>query len=355
MTTETGGGARAPFHGSGGLAGLGCVLLTASAVLLVPSRGRAAEEGHCSATAAALFRACGFEVQDDHAKTGAKCINVSDPAKRAACLAEARAARRDGFERCRRRREWREDACDVLGEGRYDPDFEPKSFDDPRHPNRPNPYFPLDVGNRWEYRGATEVKAMEVLDRTKRIAGVTCLVVNDVVTRDGDVVEDTDDWFASAREGDVWYCGEQVKDFESFDGDDPRRPELVAIDGSFKAGRNRDQPGIIFLGSPTVGRSYREESSLGNAEDVTDVLSITYSPGADRELDRFVPPQLARQLCHDDCVVTRNYSLLEPGVVARKYYARDIGFFLEVKLDGGEVLQLVNCNFDARCATLPQP
>jgi hypothetical protein len=54
-------------------------------------------------------------------------------------------------------------------------------------------------------------------------------------------------------------------------------------------------------------------------------------------------------------VVTKNFSLLEPGIFARKYYARGIGFFLEVKPDTGEVLQLVNCSFDDRCKDLPQP
>jgi hypothetical protein len=54
-------------------------------------------------------------------------------------------------------------------------------------------------------------------------------------------------------------------------------------------------------------------------------------------------------------VVTKNFSLLEPGVFARKYYARGIGFFLEVNPSTGEILQLVNCNFDPRCANLPSP
>ena len=159
----------------------------------------------------------------------------------------------------------------------------------------------------------------------------------------------------TSRDGTVWYCGEEVKDYESVDGDDPRRPELVSIDGSFKTGRDGDKPGVIFQASPSPGESYLEEFSLGNAEDVTDVLSTTYGFGADAELDRFVPPALAQLLCAGDCVVTRNYSLLEPGVSARKYYARDVGFFLEVSPDTGEVTQLVGCNVDPRCASLPTP
>jgi hypothetical protein len=217
-------------------------------------------------------------------------------------------------------------------------------------------YFPLAIGSKWEFRGGDEINTVEVVNETKLIAGVTCLVVRDLVERGGDLVEATDDWFASASDGNVWYCGEEVKDFESFDGDDPRRPELVSIDGSFKAGRDGDKAGIIFQASPEVGQAYLEEFSLGNAEDVTEILSTTYAFGSDPELDRFVPEQLAQLLCSSvDCVVTRNFSLLEPGIVARKYYAPGIGVFLEVDPDTGEIVQLVSCNVDPRCASLPPP
>ena len=309
----------------------------------------------CSKTAMLLFEACGFEVQDDATKASAKCLNVSGATERRTCYAEARASRSEARKTCREQREWRLAACKRIGEGRYDPDFDPASFDDPRHPTKPNPYFPLQVGNHWEFKGEGEVNTLDVLDQTKLIDGVSCLVVRDQVVLDGELHEDTDDWYASAKDGNVWYCGEEVKDYESFQGDDPRLPELVKIDGSFKAGRNRDKPGVIFQASPTRGRSYLEEFSLGNAEDVTDVLSTTYSFGADPELDEFVPPALVQRLCAGACVVTRNYSLLQPGVVARKYYARGIGFFLEVKPETGSATRLTSCNFDPRCSSLPQP
>jgi len=133
----------------------------------------------------------------------------------------------------------------------------------------------------------------------------------------------------------------------------PRRPELVSIDGSFKAGRAGDKPGIIFRASPAPGEVYLEESHWATP-DATEVLSTTYAFGDDRELDQFVPRRLAELLCSDDCLVTKNFSLLEPGIFARKYYAPGIGFFLEVNPDTGEVLQLVGCSFDRRCRALPK-
>jgi hypothetical protein len=61
-------------------------------------------------------------------------------------------------------------------------------------------------------------------------------------------------------------------------------------------------------------------------------------------------------MCNNrDCVVTRNYSLLEPGIYETKYYARGIGFFLVTQPDAGTTLQLVSCNFDQRCIALPAP
>jgi hypothetical protein len=178
--------------------------------------------------------------------------------------------------------------------------------------------------------------------------------VRDSVFKNGDLAEDTQDWFAQHKNGDVWYCGEEVKDYEAFDGDRPRRPELVKIDGSFKVGRNGDKPGVAFRAAPVTGEVYREEFSLGNAEDVSEVLSSHYAFGRDRELDAFVPVALAKLLCAGDCVVTKNYALLEPGVFARKYFAPGVGYFLEVKPDQGLAVQLVSCNVDPRCGQLPK-
>ena len=310
----------------------------------------------CSRTADLLYRACGHEVEDDFLVASAKCINVSDWEERAQCFADAKSASREGRQLCREQWSGRRDICQILGEYRYDPDFDSANFDDPKNPINPNPYYPLQVGNRWEYSGGNEFNTIEVLDETKLIDSVACIVVRDQVFKDGDLAENTDDWFVQAKDGNTWYCGEEVKDFESFDGDAPRKPELVSIDGSFKAGRDRDKPGIIFLASPMPGDVYLEEFSLGNAEDATEVLSTTYAFGSDFELDRYVPQQLAERLCSTgDCVVTRNFSLLEPGISARKYYARGIGFFLEVTPDSGEVLQLTDCSFDSRCVNLPEP
>lgn len=318
-------------------------------------KDRGGQVGFCSQTATLLFLSCGKEAEDDFFKVQAICLNVSDNTERRQCFADITTAQNEDQQLCRVQLTARRNACKSLGEGRYDPNFVPALFDNPRNLPRLNRYHPLKIGNKWDYAGGGETISIEVRNETKLIDGVTCVVVRDRVTKDGELAEDTDDWFAQAKNGDIYYCGEEVKDFESFDGDIPRLPELTSIDGSFKVGRGGAKVGISFLGSPILGKVYRQEFAPTEAEDLAEVVSTTYAFGGNPELDRFVPPQLAARLCSRDCVVTKEYSPLEPGVFARKYYARGIGFFLEVKPNTGEAVQLVNCNFDARCNGLPTP
>ena len=314
------------------------------------------DRGYCSATAKLLFEACGFESKDDFFVAKAKCINLADAGARTQCLADARQTRVESGKECRVQLDWRRAACAVLGEARYDPPFTPDLFDSNfRQLSNPNPYFPLGIGNRWVYLGEGERNVVEVANETKLIEGVTCVVLRDLVYQNGDLKEATDDWYAAGRDGSTWYCGEEVKDYASFAGDAPRRAELISRDGSFKHGVNGDKAGIIMPAGPRAGQVYLEEFSLGNAEDVSEILSVNYSYGANRALDQLVPRDLALRLCNRDCVVTKNFSLLEPGIYALKYYARGIGFFLETKPLEGRRLQLTECNFDARCVALPTP
>jgi hypothetical protein len=312
-----------------------------------------AQAMYCSATVQSLHRACGEEVDSDYWVAFGICINESDDADRRECFSDAKQARAEGTQLCAKQLTGRRNACGLLGEDRYDPPFEQGSFETNfSNLSNPNRYFPLGIGNQWEFRSQTQSIKVQVLNETKLIDDVRCIVVRDEVREQGDLVESTNDWYAQAKDGNVWYCGEETATFESFAGDHPRKPERVSIDGSFKAGRDGDKPGIIFRAAPSPGEAYVEESSLANAEDATVVLSVSYAYGKHPELDQLVPRKLAKLLCAGDCVVTKNFSLLEPGVFERKYYAPGIGVFLEVEPGSGEVVQLVKCNVDPRCASL---
>jgi hypothetical protein len=204
--------------------------------------------------------------------------------------------------------------------------------------------------------------ATKQIGTTEDSDGVTCLVVTDLVKENGEVIEDTDDWYArNVYTGDVWYCGELARDYETFEEDSPAIPELVSIDGSFKPFRDGDQPGILVPERPHKRQAYRQEFSLGNAEDVAQVLSTDYVFGREtsshKSLDYLVPEELANHFCPDKnagCVVTRDFTPLEPDVEERKYRAPEIGVFLEVNVTEKVITELVECNVHANCP-VPAP
>jgi hypothetical protein len=286
----------------------------------------------CSATADAAFTACEAEVEDDFWIAKGNCINVSNNGARNQCNKAADAELEEGLDLCGEQFQARVDVCGLVGEARFDPDFDPADFVDPAEIGdtvAPNPYFPLVVGNTWVFEGGGETVTVVVTGKTKLIDGVTCRVVNDLVQEDDSVIEDTDDWYAQHENGDVWYCGEIARDFETFEGDDPEEPELVEIEGSFKAGRDGAKPGILVLAAPQVGDVYRQEFHLGNAEDVAEVISTTGTA--------MVPAAS----CNGDCVVTRDFTPLEPDALVNKYYAPGVGPILEVDPETGERLELI--------------
>jgi hypothetical protein len=327
------------------------------------------KHGVCSATAKLALKACRAEARDDLLVAVANCINLSDRDERRDCKREVWGENAEFLELCEEQFGARREVCALFGEGPYDPDFDPQSFE-----LGGNSYFPLAVGNEWKYLSTfsdeeggevTETIIVRVLEdpenpgqhATKDVEGVTCLVVNDVVEEDGEVIEDTDDWYARhLQTGDVWYCGELARDYETFEGDMPAVPELVSIDGSFKAGRDGDKAGILVPEAPNEGQAYRQEFSLGNAEDVAQVLATEYVFGGEtgdpESLDYLVPKELAEKFCSDKaarCLVTRDFTPLEPDVEERKYRAPGIGVFLEVNLTDAVTVELVECNFDNNC------
>ena len=318
--------------------------LVATAIFLPPP----AAAGPCAKSAKQAQKACRFDVKDDLWEKRAICTHLANAGKRESCLADAAAEAEEGAEECGEVFAGRLDYCAASGEHRYDPAFNPSMFTDV-FANQ-NPYWLLAPGNRWTFEDGDETIVVEVLPATKRIGRVDCIVVNDVVSEDGELIEDTDDWYGQALSGDVWYCGENAKDYEYFDGDRPQEAELVAIDGSFKHGVEGAKAGIAMFGAPRVGDTYRQEFALGDAEDGAEVVSTTYRYGDGGGLDRRVPRDLAELMCDGDCLVTREFNLNEPGVTALKYYSPGIGVFLEV--EGRSVARLVECNVDPRCDEL---
>ena len=183
-----------------------------------------------------------------------------------------------------------------------------------------NPYLPLAPGDRWVYRvtGAdgSQRNVVTVLSATKRIAnGVEARVVHDVVTEEGHVVEDTFDWYAQDRAGNVWYLGEDTKEYDN--------GKVSSTKGSWEAGVDGAQAGIAMSAHPRVGLTYRQEYYAGEAEDVARVLSL------DEKAQVPYGTFLRRVL------LTKETSRLEPKVLEYKLYARSVGQVLTVTVSGG--------------------
>lgn len=189
-----------------------------------------------------------------------------------------------------------------------------------------NPWFPLEPGTRWTYREIDEDgEVVEVVvtatSVTREIAnGITARVVRDTVTLDGAIIEDTLDWYAQDSAGTVWYLGEDTAEFE--DG------EITTRAGSFEAGVDGAQAGVIMPGSPTVGMTYRQEYYEGEAEDIAEILALGQRAS--------VPAGE-----YDDLVQTADTTPLEPDVLEHKYYARNIGLVLTLDREAGGREELI--------------
>ncbi len=181
-------------------------------------------------------------------------------------------------------------------------------------PNVDNPYFPLPVGRQWVYREGDQRVEVTVTNRTKLIAnGVVARVVRDEVTRKGVPVELTDDYYAQDAKGTVWYLGEATTEYAN--------GKPVSTEGSFEAGVDGAQAGIIMPARPKVGMRYRQEFSKGHAEDRAKIVSL-------RERVK-VPLRRYRKT-----LMTLETNPLEPDVLEAKFYARGVGVVLAVGMSG---------------------
>jgi hypothetical protein len=183
-----------------------------------------------------------------------------------------------------------------------------------------NPYWPMRPGARWEYRetdstGARQRVVVTVTHRVKRIAnGVVARVVHDRLTEDGTVVEDTYDWYAQDKAGNIWYLGERTKEFEN--------GAVVSTEGSFEGGVDGAQAGVIMPAHPRVGLAYRQEYYPGHAADRARVVSLHEQ--AEVPLGHY-----------RDVLMTREVNPLEPKALEFKFYARGVGPVLAVSVSGG--------------------
>jgi hypothetical protein len=204
-----------------------------------------------------MLDSCKAAADSDYWQAIATCNNLPTQPEREACGQQAEQNRTTGLEECNAQFNAREEICGMLGEAPYNPIIDPLNF--PTSTKITNQYFPLKPGTTYIYEGTTEKGnehiEVKVTNETKVILGVTCVVVRDTVTVDGELVEDTIDWYAQDQFGNVWYFGENSLSYE--DG------LIVSLEGSWMAGVDGAKPGIIMGASPQVGDLYRQEFAVG--------------------------------------------------------------------------------------------
>jgi hypothetical protein len=189
-----------------------------------------------------------------------------------------------------------------------------------------NPYYPLPVGRTLVYEGfrdgQTQTDTVKVLDQTRVVAGVTARVVSDVATHDGALLEKTFDWFAQDKQGNVWYLGEDTTAY--------LRNGKTDTSGSWEAGVQGAQPGLIMEASPQIPDGYRQEYLAGEAEDTAWIVG---QGGTVK-----VPYGNVRNV-----LTTLEATQVEPGIYDQKIYGPGIGIVVEQSLTGpNEYAKLVS-------------
>ena len=204
----------------------------------------------------------------------------------------------------------------ALPQGNVKVDLDPASFT----AEVDNPWFPLPPGTRWTYRevdadGTVFDVQVIATSRTHRVAnGIEARVVRDTVRQDGQVKEDTFDWYAQDHDGNVWYMGEQTTEYP------PGEPQ--STEGSWEAGVDGAQPGVAVPAAPRAGLAYRQEYLKGQAEDQAVVLST----------DEKVQTPTGT---YTGALLTRETTALEPDVAELKFYVPKVGQVLTLQTSGG--------------------
>jgi hypothetical protein len=281
----------------------------------------AQDNAFCTGTAQTLLSACRATAQSDLLLAQAKCLNVSDRAARAACERQTQTDSQAALQLCDDESTVRQGACQRLGQGRYDPVINPANFTN----KIDNPYFPLKPGTTFVYEGTTGGAKTRVefavTHNTVQILGIRTVEVHDSVFTDGQLTEDTLDWFAQDLQGNVWYFGENTE--ELING----RPST--LDGTFTSGVNGAKPGIIMRAHPVVGKLDRQESDLDNAEDFAAVVSLTETVN--------VPEGTFTHVLR-----THETTPLEPDLKEDKFYAPGVGNVLTRDLNTTEEIRLID-------------
>jgi len=189
-----------------------------------------------------------------------------------------------------------------------------------------NKFFTLVPGTTFIYESqredGTERNEVNVTNNTKVVLGVQTVVVWDRVWLDDELIEETFDWYAQDSSGNVWYFGEDSKEYES--------GKVISTEGSWEAGIDGAKPGIIMQAEQKLGQPYKQEYYKGKAEDMAQVVAVNEKVNV--PFGTF-----------DNCIKTKDWNTLVSGSVEFKYYCPQVGgVTLEVDQDGSNPVELID-------------
>jgi hypothetical protein len=216
------------------------------------------------------------------------------------------------------------------GPAPFDPDqtYSPLVSAADLSPNITNPFLPFPVGASFVYQaklqdGGTERIEITVETQTRSVNGFEARVVRDTVTEDGELLEDTWDWYGQDSAGHVWYVGEDTAEYEN--------GRFKCNCGAWEWGKDVDNkgqtalPGVIMLANPQPGDVYRQEYYPG-AEDLAQVV--------ERDVSVMVPAG-----SFSGCLKTNERAAHDLSYSAFKTYCPGVGLVLEE--EDGERVELI--------------
>ncbi len=151
--------------------------------------------------------------------------------------------------------------------------------------------------------------------------GVETLVYHDREYLDGELVEETKDFIAQDKDGNVWYFGEEVDNYEN--------GKLKDHNGAWRAAYTGAKPGIWIKAKHMVGDSYRQEYRRGEAEDMAKIVATGVTV-------------TTRVSTYQNCTKTYDWTPLDPKAMEYKYYCPEVGSVVLVEdLTTGERVELI--------------
>lgn len=209
----------------------------------------------------------------------------------------------------------------------------PPTFSNPLQIN--NAFQPFQPGGIKVFTGSDHGTKTEVHDlyltSTRRFrwngTNVRCRILREVAYEDDELVESSDNYFAQADDGTVYYFGEVVDNYEN--------GVIVNHDGSWLVGGptlasdppeagNASDPTVFMPANPELGDVFKPEDLFPIVDETAEVVAVDVSVST--PAGRFV-----------DAIVVEESSRLAPGTEL-KWYAPGVGVVM-VRTQG-ETLRL---------------